>query len=162
MGTNLEQSPFARSNSLVEALLSSESAAVLGARLRYTRFNTGAVLETAGRPLVWLFFPDTALVSLTACGFGGKSIGVGLVGYGGTIGLGVFLGSKVSHGSAMVEIGGTGWVLATADYLQLAEQFPDIRAACVRLAWRHVQDASLTAVALGHLSVTSRLANRFS
>jgi CRP-like cAMP-binding protein len=163
VGTNLEQSPFeqspfARSNPLVEALFSSESAAALEARLRYTRFNTGEVLETAGRPLVWLFFPDTALVSLTACGFGGKSIGVGLVGYGGTIGLSVILGSKLSHGSATVEIGGTGWVLATADYLQLAEQFPDIRAACVRRAWRHVQDASLTAVALGHLSVTSRLA----
>jgi CRP-like cAMP-binding protein len=155
---DLEPPPLARPNVLVQSLACSKSAAALEARLEYTRFQTGAVLETAKRPIAWIFFPDTALVSLTASGFGGRRIGVGLVGYGGITGVSAILGTKCSYCAATVDVGGTGWILAPADFVHLAEEFPDIRAAFLQLALQQLQDGSLAAVALGHLTMISRLA----
>lgn len=153
-----EPSLLARPNVLVQSLGCSKSAAALKAHLEYTRFQTGTVLETAKRPVAWIFFPDTGLVSLTASGFGGRCIGVGLVGYGGITGVSAILGSQCSYCAATVEVGGTGWTLAPAVFVHLAEEFPDIRAAFLQLALQQLQEGSLAAVALGHLTIISRLA----
>jgi len=94
---------------LVRSLLGSKSAAALQAHLEYTHFHAGNVLEAADRPIAWMFFPDTALVSLTASGFAGRGVGVGLVGYGGLTGVALILGSECStYARATVEVAGSG------------------------------------------------------
>ena len=68
--------PQSRPNPLLRKL-TPRAASLLSPCLEFTQLMSGDRLESPRRPIAHLFFPDTALVSFAALGFGERPIDVG-------------------------------------------------------------------------------------
>jgi hypothetical protein len=150
--------PQSRPNPLLRKL-TPRAASLLSPCLEFTQLTAGDRLESPRRPIAHLFFPDTALVSFAALGFG-EPIEVAAVGYGGVTGISLALGSPLSppHLEAMVELPGGAWRLAAEDYRRLADANHEIRSHFLHLAFEHADRVMEGAAANANLDVERRLA----
>ncbi|HUE89524.1 MAG TPA: ATP-binding protein [Vicinamibacterales bacterium] len=87
-------------------LMSAEAQAELGP-LATVQLRPREVLHEAGMPALYVYFPQTAVVSLVSTMEGGDSAEVALIGREGMVGLSGILGTLESPTSAVVQIGGT-------------------------------------------------------
>jgi hypothetical protein len=151
--------PQSRPNPLLRKL-TPRAASLLSPCLEFTQLMSGDRLESPRRPIAHLFFPDTALVSFAALGFGERPIEVAAVGYGGVTGISLALGSPLSppHVAAVVELAGGAWRLAAEDYRRLADANPEIRSHFLHLAFEHLDRVMQGAAANANLDVERRLA----
>lgn len=66
------------------------------------------VLYDAGEPVPYVYFPNSAMISLVAIREdGGRSVEVGVVGEEGMLGTSAFLGNPVAHNKALVQLAGS-------------------------------------------------------
>src|ERR1041385_2146218 len=116
------------------------------------------VLQDAGIPPLYVYFPIDAVISLVSTLESGASVEVGLIGREGMIGLVGVLGTFEVGTSAVVQVGGAAVRLPTASLKVARLANPSVRAALDKyIEARFVQAAQ--AVACGRLHpVQSRLA----
>lgn len=70
--------------------------------------NLSQVLYDAGDPVRYVYFPNSAMISLIAIREdGGRSVEVGVVGEEGMLGTSAFLGNPVAHNKALVQLAGS-------------------------------------------------------
>jgi Crp-like helix-turn-helix domain len=159
MMSDYPATPQSRPNPLLRKL-TPRAASLLSPCLELTQLVAGDRLESPRRPIAHLFFPDTALVSFAALGFGERPIEVGTAGYGGVTGISLALGSPLSppHLEAVVELAGSAWRLAAEDFRRLTNTNREIRSHFLHLAFEHLDRVMQGAAANANLDVERRLA----
>lgn len=75
--------------------------------LQLTTFSLGEVLYESGRPLKWVYFPTTCVISLLYTMEDGSTAEMGLVGNDGLVGVAIFLGGETTPNRAVAQIAGS-------------------------------------------------------
>lgn len=142
-------------NGLLAALSAAEFIAVqrhlapVGLKLR-------DVLYEPGRPVTYVYFPESGICSMTLGERG--NVETGIVGREGMVGISVALGVGSSPFNCFAQSDGEGFRLAAADLVGLLDECPTLRRLLLRYAHvQHVQAAS-TAIANAEYTVETRLA----
>lgn len=92
----------------------------------------GTTLHEAGTVLRHVYFPTTAIVSLTATMQSGASAEVAVVGHEGIVGVCAYMGQGRSLSSAVVQGAGHAWKMPAAALRQAAQQSPPLMQALLR------------------------------
>lgn len=79
----------------------------LVSHLQHVDLKLGDVIYTAGDTIEYVYFPETAVVSLLSTLQNGDTTEVGLIGREGMVGLSVFLGGSITPERALVQLTGT-------------------------------------------------------
>src|SRR5438132_281680 len=74
-------------------------------------FGLGDVLYDPDRPLAYLYFPTTAVVSLIYTMLDGTTVEMGLVGNEGVVGIALFMGGDTTPNRAIVQVAGEAFRL---------------------------------------------------
>lgn len=98
-------------------------------RLRLVKLTKGEVLHLPGDPLDHVYFPETAVLALTAETHAGESVDVVLVGKEGVAGAFEACGSRQSFTRTTVQIAGEAWRLSATHYREMFDQTPALRTA---------------------------------
>jgi CRP-like cAMP-binding protein len=106
-------------NRLLGALPPATLAALLP-HLELVHFEQGTMLFDTAAPIRFVFFPETAVVSLVSTFEDGGTVEIGTAGREGMVGLPVFLGARTSPVSGFTQIPGTAARLDTATFGRLA------------------------------------------
>lgn len=78
------------------------------ARLQPVFLELSQVLYDPGEPVSYIYFPNSAMISLVAVREGGgRSVEVGVVGEEGMLGTSAFLGNPIAHNQALVQLAGS-------------------------------------------------------
>lgn len=117
------------------ASLSPADAAVLQPHLKPTELRQGVVLFDVGSPINQVYFPYNGVVSLVVDLASGETIESAMVGRGSVVGGSAGLNGNLSVCKAIVQIAGSGLVMAAEHLRVLAES----SAACRASLFRHEQ-----------------------
>lgn len=101
----------------------------LQGRLRLVNLAKGDVLHLPGDPLDQVYFPESAVLALTAETHAGESVDVVLVGKEGVAGAFEACGSRQCYTRTTVQIAGEAWRLSAAHYRELFDSTPALRTA---------------------------------
>src|SRR5438067_5508046 len=93
------------------AALPREDAERLLPQLAPVTFGLGDVLYEPDRPLAYLYFPTTAVVSLIYTMLDGTTVEMGLVGNEGVVGIALFMGGDTTPNRAIVQVAGEAFRL---------------------------------------------------
>jgi CRP-like cAMP-binding protein len=93
-------------NHLLTALLTRDYEYLLQ-HLSRVQLKLGEVVYRADSEIDYVYFPETAVVSLLAYTEEGSTTEVGLIGSEGMVGLDIFLGGSTIHDEAIVQVAGT-------------------------------------------------------
>ena len=105
-------SPTATKNHLLTALLSKDYMHLLPLLERVT-LALGEVLYEAESPIQYVYFPETAVISMLSTMESGDTVEVGLVGREGMLGIRIFLGSRTTPHAAVVQAAGSALRMKT-------------------------------------------------
>ena len=119
---------FAPANALLAEL---EPAAAIRIRssLDQVALARGSVLQETGTEVEWVWFPETALICLSAESVEGESVAGGMVGRNGAFGAFEACGSRLSYARARVQIAGDCWRLRAGHYRELYDMSSALRVA---------------------------------
>lgn len=106
MDRSMEQDRVEGRNAILGAL-PEEEWQLVRERCQRVSFHEGKILQPAGAPCEWLFFPTGAALSLMAVTQEGLSIETGLIGQEGMVGLRQLFGYQNQSLECMVQHGGT-------------------------------------------------------
>jgi len=112
-------------------------------RCQRVSVHEGKILQPAGTPCEWLFFPAGAALSLMAVTQDGLSIETGLIGQEGMVGLLQFAGYRSQSLECMVQHGGTVYQLSSS--LRWA-QWPVLHELVLRYAGYRLAELAQTAI----------------
>src|SRR5689334_16908271 len=101
----------------------------------------GDVLYEPDRPIAYLYFPTTAVVSLIYTMVDGTTAEMGLVGNEGVVGIALFMGGDTTPNQAIVQVAGEAVRLQAST---LREEF--LRAGAVQLALLRYTQALITQI----------------
>lgn len=93
-------------NNLLAALVNREYQHLLP-QLQRVELSLAEVIYDAESQVQYVYFPETAVVSLLSTLENGATSEVGLIGREGMVGLSIFLGGTISHDQAVVQVAGT-------------------------------------------------------
>ncbi|MBO9621655.1 MAG: Crp/Fnr family transcriptional regulator [Sphingomonas sp.] len=99
------------------------------AQIERVELNRGDVLQETGAEILWVWFPDDALICMASESVEGESISGGMVGRNGTFGAFEACGSRISYSRALVQIGGIAWRIRAAHYRDLFDHSANLRVA---------------------------------
>jgi CRP-like cAMP-binding protein len=114
--------------------LPAASLARLRPHLRRVRLPQGLVLYEPGEPILDVYLPEGAVVSLLAVGEGDEAVEAGLVGAEGLVGLPIVLGATAAPHRAVCQLAGAAWRLPAAAYAAEAGRHGPTRARLARYA----------------------------
>ena len=93
-------------NNLLAALVNREYRHLLP-QLECVELSLAEVIYEAESQIQYVYFPETAVVSLLSTLENGATTEVGLIGKEGMVGLRIFLGGTITHDQAVVQVAGT-------------------------------------------------------
>jgi CRP-like cAMP-binding protein len=93
-------------NNLLTALVNREYQHLLP-QLERVGLSLAEVIHEAESQVQYVYFPETAVVSLLSTLENGATTEVGLIGREGMVGLSIFLGGTITHDQAVVQVAGT-------------------------------------------------------
>lgn len=103
----LSSKPRAPIQNRILAALPTKKYKDLLSNLQPVSLNLSQVLYDAGEPIRYVYFPNSAMISLIAIREdGGRSLEVGVVGEEGMLGTSALLGNPVAHSKALVQLAG--------------------------------------------------------
>jgi CRP-like cAMP-binding protein len=120
-----------KTNRLLASLPEPEQDDLLG-RMETVSLQKRAVLWEQGARAAYVYFPDSATVSLTTLVEDGSSVEIATVGNEGAPGLGVFLGAERALARAIVQTPGTARRMAPAAFQQALARFPTLNRIILR------------------------------
>ena len=88
-------------------------------KLEFVQLPTHTILHEAGEPLTHVYFINSGLASVLSVMTDGKSVEVGLAGKEGFIGLPLVVGFSTSATQVIMQVGGSAYQLAAADFKEL-------------------------------------------
>jgi CRP-like cAMP-binding protein len=150
-----------RSNPLRNWLLktlSPQDQAFLAPHLEPVSINRGDLLEAAGEPIPYVYFPNEGLISIVARMRDGKPVEVGMVGSEGMTGTSIVLDGFSALNEVRVQIGGAAVRIPSAVLQRLVSKSPSLQAVFLRYMQVLMSQVAQTAVASAHLTVQGRLA----
>jgi CRP-like cAMP-binding protein len=149
------------SGNLVLEQLAMADRLALQPRLERVSLSAGEVLIRPRSTTTHVYFPITALVSVSAHGAWGKAVEVALVGRDGIAGVGVMLGMAESPGlESVVHVEGSAWRVAVSELAPLLEERPGLRATLLQVVHKFLAQVSDSAVSIGSGTIEQRLARR--
>src|SRR5688572_3570979 len=104
----------------------------LMARMETVSLQKRAVLWEQGARAAYVYFPDSATVSLTTLVEDGSSVEIATVGNEGALGLGVFLGAERALARAIVQTPGVARRMETVVFQQAVAQSPTLNRIILR------------------------------
>jgi CRP-like cAMP-binding protein len=143
---------------LVLARLSGEDLELLRPKLQAIELVVHKRLETRGKAINFVHFPDSGIVSVVAHGSGERSIEVGLIGREGTTGSAVILGAERSAHETFVQVEGTAQRITTSHLRQLMQESASIRLRLLQSVHVFSVQTAQTALANGLGRLEERLA----
>jgi CRP-like cAMP-binding protein len=114
------------------ASLKSEDLSLLGRHFREVQIKQGQFLEERGERMEAVHFPQTGMISLIVEMPEDSTIEVGMVGSEGAVGVTAGLGSRISSGSALVQVSGTSLCIPASRFRTAAAQSSHVRELIVR------------------------------
>ncbi len=103
-------------------------------KLQFVELPTHTVLHEAGEPLTHAYFINSGLASVLSVMTDGKSVEVGLAGKEGFIGLPLVVGLSSSPTQVIMQVGGSAYQLAVADFKELLSRSPTLEKSLNRYA----------------------------
>jgi CRP-like cAMP-binding protein len=143
---------------VVLARLSGEDLELLRPKLQAIELMVHKRLETRGKAINFVHFPDSGIVSVVAHGSGERSIEVGLIGREGTTGSAVILGAERSAHEAFVQVEGAARRITTSHLRQLMHESASIRLRLLQSVHVFSVQTAQTALANGLGRLEERLA----
>src|ERR1700733_11939470 len=120
---------------LVLAALARPDWAVLEPHLQFVSLSSGEILYEPGYPVDWLYFPNTAVLSVVTVMADGRTVESDTVGYESVVGALCALGGTCSVGRTFTQIPGFAVRLSAARLRRQADESAGLR----RLLIRHAQ-----------------------
>ncbi len=115
-------------------------------------------LQTARRPIEYVYFPDSGIASVIAVGGAERSQAeVGLIGREGLSGFAAALGAMSCPYEVMVQLDGTAHAMAVDDFRKAMKEIPAFRDVCLRYVHAFTVQAAHTALANAHGRIDERL-----
>ena len=100
-----------------------------GPRLTSVQLRRGEVLQETGAEVLWVWFPDSALICIASESVEGESVSGGMVGRNGAFGAFEACGSRLSYSRALVQIGGSAWRMRASHYREMFVRSSNLRVA---------------------------------
>jgi CRP-like cAMP-binding protein len=95
-------------------------------RLVFLNLRLHDVLQEAGQPIQYCYFPNTAMASISNFMDDGKSVEVGLAGWEGFVGLSVIAGFRTSASRALIQAQGTVFRINADDMRKALRACPQL------------------------------------
>ena len=127
-------------------------------KLQFVELPTHTVLHEAGEPLTHAYFINSGLASVLSVMTDGKSVEVGLAGKEGFIGLPLVVGLSSSPTQVIMQVGGSAYQLAAADFKELLSRSPTLEKSLNRYAQSIAMQATHVAACNRLHEVDERLA----
>ena len=115
-------------------------------------------LETPGKRIDYVYFPESGFASVVAVANGGKGIEVGLIGREGMTGLAVVMGTDRTLHETFMQNAGSGQRIATGKLRRAMEQSRTLHDAFLLYGHAFFMQAGYTAMANGRSKIEERLA----
>lgn len=96
-------------------------------RIQSVELRRGAVLQEAGAPVQWVWFPEDALIVVASENDGGESVAGSMIGWNGAYGAFEACGSRSSFTRASVQIAGNAHKIRADHYRDLFDQSASLR-----------------------------------
>jgi CRP-like cAMP-binding protein len=138
--------------------LRAEDQALVTPDLERVSIKRGDILEAAGEPIPYVYFPNEGLISVVARMQDGKPVEVGMVGREGMTGAPVVLDDLLALNEVRVQIGGAAVRIPSAVLRRLVSKSPSLHAVFLRYVQVLTSQVAQTAVAATHFTVRARLA----
>jgi CRP-like cAMP-binding protein len=138
--------------------LSPQDQAFFAPHLESVSIKRGDILQAAGEPIPYIYFPNEGLISIIARTRDGKRVEVGMVGREGMTGASVVLDDLLALNEIRVQIGGAAVRIRSAVLQRLVSKSPSLHAVFLRYVQVLMSQVDQTAVAAAHLTVQARLA----
>ncbi|MCU1483109.1 MAG: cAMP-binding protein [Subtercola sp.] len=115
-------------------------------------------IELAQRPVTHVYFPNSGLASVVACGVRDQIIEVGIIGRDGLTGCAVLLGSDRSPNTIHMQVAGSGFRIEADHIREAMRKSETLRTSLLKFVQAFLQQASQTALANGRATLETRLA----
>jgi CRP-like cAMP-binding protein len=138
--------------------LSPADRALLEPHLEPVTLKQGQVLELPNKPIPFVYFIESGVVSVVVVNGHDHRIEVGVVGYDGVTGIPIIMGDDRSTNSTYMQIGGSGRRLPAAALLAAMNKSPSLALLLLRYARAFMTQTSHTALANGRAKIDERLA----
>ncbi len=99
----------------------------VGHRARQLAFVHGDVIGETGRPIEYVFFPSSGMISVVVDLRDGDRVEAAMVGRRNAIGASVAFGGLTHLNTSFAQLPGSGWSLKAADVIDLANRDGDVR-----------------------------------
>ena len=144
-------------NKILLALPNAEYTAIFS-KLEFVSLPTPTVLNEVAEPIKFAFFLNAGLASILSITADGKSVEVGLCGREGFVGVPLTAGFHSSPTRVIMQVGGSGFRLATKDLLVALRECPQLATGLQRFAQELALQSSQVAACNRLHEVDERLA----
>ena len=132
--------------------------ALLRPHLENITLKERQVVEVPGKPIAHVYFVETGVVSVVAVNAEDRRIEVGVIGKEGMTGVSLVFGDDRAQHSAYMQIGGSGWRMAAAAFVEAMKQSATLSALVLKSAQAFTIQTAHTALANGRAKLEERLA----
>jgi CRP-like cAMP-binding protein len=115
-------------------------------------------LETKGKDIEWVYFPETGIASVVGLAPKGRLIETAIIGHEGLVGGSVALGDMRSTQNVVMQISGTGRRVPVATFRSLIRELPALQHRTLLFQRALMIQSAQTAVANGAAHIPQRLA----
>ena len=137
--------PLWRGGNRILASLSEDEQSAIRSSLTEVALETGHVLYEQRALIDYVYFPDTAVVSLLSRMENDAVVEVGTIGNEGGVGLGLFLGATVSVPETMAQVPGRAQRMSASDFESAIARLPRFRDLVARCTNAFLTQVSQTA-----------------
>lgn len=130
-------------------------------KLKYSEMPLGKLLYNPHEKIEYVYFPETAVISIVTMLSDGRCVEAGIIGNEGMAGAFAAFGEDISPREATVQLGGAGWSLNVEDFRRMFEENKDFRCEVLRFVYGFVAQISQNAACICHHQVGQRLARWF-
>jgi CRP-like cAMP-binding protein len=138
--------------------LSRKDCAVAFSKLKLVDLKLNDLLQKAGEKIEFVYFPNTAMVSVLNLMEDGRSIEVGLVGKEGAVGLPLLGGFRTSSHRVVTQGNGTAYRIGAQEFRKLLSACPHLGTALVRYSQTFIMQTTQIAACNRLHEVEERLA----
>jgi CRP-like cAMP-binding protein len=155
----MDQTPsLLQSANRLLAALTPDDAGLLQVHLEPVTLELRRTLESPGKPIRHVYFPETGLGSVVAIDAKGRRIEIGIFGRDGMSGTTVVLGGDRSPHETTMQASGAGRRIAAAAFQEALAQSPTLRTVLLRYVQALAVQTAYTALANGQAKLEERLA----
>jgi len=140
------------------ANLSDEDRDILMPVMEHMPLSLRQSIETAAKPIGYVYFPESGCLSVMAQAPGHRRIEVAVIGYEGMSGVGVVLGDNRAINDVLVRIAGVAWRITTENLHDAMRKSGTLYQHLLRYVHAFIAQTTQTALSHGRAKLEERLA----